>query len=250
MKAILLAAGVGERLKPFTDNHPKCLAQVGDRTLLDRHLDILSELEVIDGCTIVVGYRQDQIRDAVTLWQDEQESFFEVDFLVNEKYERGSILSLQKARRVMLDHDTIVMDADVLYHPQVMERLLDSEHANCFLLDEGAEQSGEEMIVCVRQGRALHIARSHDPSTQTGWDLRGEGVGFFRLSRKSAPALVEILDGTIAGGLEGLEYEVALARFMKDNPCGCERVGDLPWTEIDFPMDLERANQEILPQLK
>ena len=63
MKAILLAAGVGDRLRPFTDSHPKCLVEVGGRSLLDRHLDILSGIEAITGLHIVVGYLADQIRE-------------------------------------------------------------------------------------------------------------------------------------------------------------------------------------------
>ena len=49
MKAVLLAAGIGERLRPFTESSPKCLVDVGGRSLLFRHLDLLSALPEIDG---------------------------------------------------------------------------------------------------------------------------------------------------------------------------------------------------------
>jgi choline kinase len=248
MNAILLAAGVGARLAPFTDEHPKCLIKVGGKSLLDRHLDILCEL--VDGITLVVGYRHGQIRDAVGSWKTRTGHPIPVECVQNDDFERGSVLSLYAAHQVLVADDTVVMDADVLYGPVLMKRLLESPHANCFLLDDSADDSGEEMMVCVKDGRALHIARSHDPSTQSGWDLTGEGVGFFKLDRSDAAGLVAILDEMIAAGICDVEYEDGLARFMAGGSCGYETVGDLPWTEIDFPEDVDKARVEILPLLR
>jgi len=248
MNAILLAAGVGARLAPFTDDHPKCLVEIAGQSLLDRHLDILCEQ--VDGITLVVGYRDGQIRDAVGAWKARTRHPIPIEFVHNADYERGSILSLYAAHEVLLRDDTVVMDADVLYGPALMTRLLKSTHGNCFLLDDSADESGEEMMVCVKGSRALHIARSRDPSTQSGWDLTGEGVGFFKLDRADAAELVAILDEMIAAGTCDVEYEDGLARFMAAYPCGFESVGDLPWTEIDFPEDVDRARVEILPKLR
>lgn len=248
MNAILLAAGVGERLAPFTHDHPKCLVDIDGKSLLERHLDILCEL--VDGVTVVVGYRDGQIRDAVGAWKARSRHPLPVAFVNNDDFQRGSILSLYAARDVILSDDTVVMDADVLYGPVLMKRLLQSTHANCFLLDDSADESGEEMMVCVKDGRALHIARSHDPSTQSGWDLVGEGVGFFKLDRGDAAKLITILDEMVAGGICDVEYEVGLARFMASQECGFETVSDLAWTEIDFPEDVDRARTEILPNVR
>ncbi len=253
MKAVLLAAGVGERLRPFTDHHPKCLAEIGGRTLLDRHLDILAANPGIDGVTLVVGYLHDQIRSAVAGWQDRRPDGatpLPVTFFMNDAYRLGSILSLYAAREVLAGDDAIVMDADVLYHADVMRRLVDSPHANCFLIDADADESGEEMMVCIRGGRALHIARSSHPSTQDpSWELKGEGVGFFRLERGVAPRLIAIIEALLDKGRERAEYEEALAVLMGEVHCGFEHIGDLPWTEIDFPEDLERAARDVLPAL-
>ena len=248
-RAILLAAGVGDRLRPFTDTAPKCLITVGGRTLLERHLDILSTTPGIDGLVIVVGYLQDQIRNAVDAWRTRTGSAFPVVFEVNADFRKGSILSLFVAQNHLLAHDCIVMDADVIYPRVLMQRLVGSPHANCFLLDERCEPTGEEMMVCVRDGRALHIARSREPSTKDGWDLTGEGVGFFRLHHAAAAALVETMQAMIASGLDRVEYEAALDRFLKDHSAGFETVGDLPWTEIDFREDVDKAERLVLPRI-
>lgn len=250
MKAILLAAGVGDRLRPFTDHHPKCLVDVGGRSLLARHLDHLSAIPEIVELVLVVGYLDDQIRDGVAAWKRATGSPFKVTFEVNPEFRKGSILSLNTAHAHLVADDCVIMDADVIYPREVMTRLVHSAHQNCFLLDEQAVQTGEEMMVCVRAGRALHIARSREASTQTGWDLTGEGVGFFKLDRHDSRALVETMRTMIAAGQDRVEYEAALDVFMKDHVAGYEPVGDLPWTEIDFAEDVEKAQTDVLPAIE
>jgi len=251
MKAVLLAAGVGDRLRPFTDHHPKCLVEVGGKTLLVRHLDLLSSVAALDELVIVVGYRDDQIRDAVAAWARATGKAFKVSFEVNPEFRKGSILSLYCARDHLVADDCVIMDADVLYPKVLMERLVGSAHKNCFLLDASSQRTGEEMMVCVRDGRALHIARSREASTADAlWDTTGEGVGFFKLDRHDSAALVQTMAALIAEGQDRVEYEVALDRFMKDHVAGYEDVGDLPWTEIDFIEDVDKAAHEVLPHLE
>jgi choline kinase len=249
MKAILLAAGIGKRLLPYTEARPKCLIEIGGRSLLARHLDTLSTFDEIDGIVIVVGYRHDQIRDAVTEWKSDDTTGLEVTFATNERYAQGSILSLYASRDTLSAHDSVIMDADVLYHRDVMKRLVESPSEHCFLIDDQAEESGEEMMVCIRDGRAMHIARSHHPSTQTGWDAKGEGVGFFKLAHKDSGDLLSVIEELLGQGLEKSDYEDALAGFMKKHPCGYVGIGDLPWTEIDFSEDIVAAENEVLPKI-
>jgi len=249
IRAVLLAAGVGDRLRPFTDHHPKCLVEVGERTLLAHHLDLLSQIPEISGLVIVVGYLEDQIRAAVDAWKAQTGSAFDVRFEVNPEYRKGSILSLRTAKAHLVESDTVIMDADVLYPRELMERLVRAEHANCFLIDETTVPTGEEMMVCVTGQRALHIARSREASTQSGWDLAGEGVGFFRLDKHDSVRLVEIMDAMVADGIDRVEYEAALDRFMKEKVAGYVPCGDFPWTEIDFAEDVEKAVSEVFPAI-
>jgi choline kinase len=222
---------------------------IGGRTLLRRHLDHLSDLQAIAGVTIVVGYEAGQIEAEVAAWRAESGRDLPVRFVLNERFRKGSILSLYAAREVLLGSDAITMDADVLYGRELMERLIHTRHPNCGLLDDSADETGEEMMLCVRDGLVRHIARSRDPSTHTGWDRKGESVGFFRFTRKDAPRLLAIIEELVAAGGDTAEYEAAIAVFMSERECGFESVGDLPWTEIDFPEDVARAEERILPRL-
>lgn len=237
MKAVILAAGVGWRLQSFT---PKCLLRIGETILLVRYLEALEHVGISE-VTIVVGYKQELIREAVASWSGS----IPVHFLVNEKYERGSIVSLWVARQALLDNDTVIMDADVLFHPSILERLVFSSYNNVLLMDETVVHDTEECMVVVLQGRVIALTKQM-PET---YDEAGEGVGFLRVSRHDATNLVKSVEVWISQGLLDMEYEDALRDFFQATLVGVEKIGGLPWIEIDFPEDVARAQNDVLPKL-
>ncbi|MCC7536297.1 MAG: phosphocholine cytidylyltransferase family protein [Deltaproteobacteria bacterium] len=241
MRAILLAAGLGKRLKPFTEAHPKCLVEVAGRTLLDRHLEELTKCE-IDELVIVVGHLHDQVRAEVARVGAGR---LPVRFVMNEDYKRGSIVSLWHAR-ADLKGGAVVMDADVLYHPDVLRRLVEAPFGSGFLLDETSEETGEEMMIGVRGQFVRKIARR----VGSDWDLAGETVGFFKVGDADSEILKATLEDFVARGELDCEYEAALDQFMQQRPCGYVKVGDLPWTEIDFDVDVDKARDVIHPRIQ
>lgn len=79
--------------------------------------------------------------------------------------------------------------------------------------------------------------------------MLGEGVGFFKVARDARPLLEETARRHAQEGNAGGDYESAIDRFLPQSPVGYVKVGDLAWTEIDFPADVERAAREILPRV-
>jgi hypothetical protein len=61
--------------------------------------------------------------------------------------------------------------------------------------------------------------------------------------------LVEIMDAMVADGLESVEYEAALDRFMQEKVAGYVPCGDFPWTEIDFAEDVDKAVRDVFPHI-
>ncbi len=239
MKAVILAAGVGKRLWEVTQHRPKCLIEIGGRSLLHRYLESLVSVG-IRRAEIVVGYKQEMIRAAV-----EQDCCgVNVTFLVNEQFHRGSISSLWIARTA-LDDDTIVMDADVLFHPEILRRLVASSCENALLMDETVQQTGEECMVVVAGGRVIALTKNMPER----YDYAGEGVGFLRVRHADTPHVVSSLRGYIERGSWDMEYEDALRAYFQDVRVGYERIGGLPWTEIDFIEDVRKAELEVLPKL-
>ena len=240
MKTIILAAGVGKRMSAVTDNIPKCLIKIGGKTLIERYLESLSLLGVKD-IVIVIGHLKEKIKEAIK----NSNSRFNIKYIENEQYTKGSILSLWYARNE-LDNNTLIMDADVLFHEDILVKLAESKNKNCFLLEDEFEDTGEEMKLFVKGGKVVGISKHNSYDC----DFSGEGVGFFKLSADDGPKLITILEGFENRGVVNVEYEDALHELLSLCSVGFEKVGDMPCIEIDFEEDIERARREILPKIE
>ena len=240
MTAVILAAGVGTRLLGTSGGKPKCLIEIEGRSLLRRLLDALAAAGVRDA-VVVTGFGDAVVRAALA----QEPPPLAVRCLTNPRYREGAILSLWTARDA-LERDVLVMDADVLCAPVLVERLVRSAHANCFLLDASQENTGEEQMLLVRDGRVRNIVRGGAP----GFELMGESIGFLKLSAAAARLLRRLLERRVAAGDTGIEHEEVYPDLLAQAAVGFERVDGLPWIEIDFPDDVARAEREVLPQIE
>ena len=236
MKAIIFAAGVGRRLQAVTDGKPKCLVTIGGRTLLSRHVEYLNRLGVSQ-IVLVVGFAQDTIREAMRA----EDLICPIKYIVNERFERGSITSLWAAREEM-DDDVVLMDADVLYASEILTRLLQSSQPSALLMDETVKQESEECMVAVQDGRVLSLSKV----LPTEYEEAGEGVGFLKVQQQDIPSLLRAVQVCMEADKLDMEYEDSLTNFFKDVRVGYEKIGGLPWIEIDFPEDVKRAESQIL----
>jgi choline kinase len=139
----------------------------------------------------------------------------------------------------------IIMDADVLYPRELLARLLASPDGNAIAVDEQFQDTGEERKVVCEDEWVVEVTKKigQDPR------IRGEAVGMLRLSAEAAEILRGILEEFIETGKDSLEYEDAFRELAGEVPIGVVEVGDLPWAGIDFPEDLARARDEILPEI-
>ncbi len=240
MKAIIFAAGVGRRLQAVTQGKPKCLVEIGGRTLLSRHVECLRQLGVTS-IVLVVGYAQETLRDVMAA----ESSVGEIRWVVNEQFVRGSITSLWAAREEM-DDDLVLMDADVLYAPEVLARLVRSSQPSALLMDETVKQTSEECMITARGGRVVSLSKTLPPD----YDEAGEGVGFLKVQQQAIPSLLGSVQECIEAGQLDMEYEDALTAFFKKVSVGYEKIGGLPWIEIDFPDDIQKAVSQILPAIE
>jgi choline kinase len=241
MTAIVLAAGVGKRLLAVSEGRPKCLIEIGGRSLLARLLAGLARAGVRDA-VVVTGFGADAVERAVAV----PPRGIRVRCVVNPRYTEGAILSLWTARDALRGGPVLVMDADVLCAPAMLARLVGSPHENCFLLDGSVASTGEEQMLLVRDGRVRDIVRGGAP----GWELQGESVGFLKLSAPAAALLETLLAARVAAGDTGVEHEDVYPDLLARVDVGFERVDGLPWTEIDFPEDVVRAERDVLPRLE
>ncbi|MGQ0658027.1 MAG: phosphocholine cytidylyltransferase family protein [Chromatiales bacterium] len=244
MRAIILSAGVGRRLG---DAHhgPKSLLAFGGRTLLAHHLECLADLGV-GHVALCVGHEAGMLREAVAASPHAKL----ISTVLNPDYREGSVVSLWAMRHYLRPGgDVILMDADVLYHPVLLERLVSTNKPNCFLLDRDFEPGEEPVKLCVRDGRLVEFRKRITADLE--YDFVGESVGFFRFEERTAGRLARMTEDYVNGGRRQEPYEEAIRDLLLATPgvFGFEDVTGLPWVEIDFPEDIARADREILPQL-
>ncbi|MFQ5617828.1 MAG: NTP transferase domain-containing protein [Rhodospirillales bacterium] len=245
MIAVMLAAGVGRRL--FGENHaepPKALLRFDGKSLLHRHIEILRE-NGVERLVLVVGYRAEELMAEV----EAAGAGDYVRAITNPEFEGGPVISLWTAREVLRGGDDILfMDADVLYHRRVLERLIRSPHANCFLLDRGLEPGEDPVHLCIQDGAPVDFGKNIEGS----FDLVGEWPGFMRMSPAIAARVADAAEAIMEAGRSDVTYEVAMRDVVLSEPPGTfayEDITGLPWIEIDYPSDLLRAERTILPQV-
>lgn len=245
MLALMLAAGVGARLGTERPHPPKVLLRFGGCSLLARHLAILRHFG-IQQLVITKGYRGELIE--AELQALSVDGFART--VPNPEYRAGSMLSLWALRHHLTSgRELLLMDADVLYDHRLLARLVQSRHDNCFLLDREFEAGEEPVKLGVRDGVLVDFERR----IEARYDFCGESVGFFRLSPAMGAKLVETMAPYVAAGRVGEWYEAAIRDLLcgsAPGTFGWEDVTGLPWIEIDFQEDVERAEREILPRLE
>ena len=235
MKAIILAAGKGTRLDGAVK--PKCLVDIGGITLLRRQIETLRDVN-LEHIVVVVGFGADAIRE---------ECDSDISFVENTQFaETSSMYSLWLAREHLAD-GFVVLNCDVLFHPQLLANLLESSHDDALLLSdtETAPLGDEEMKVKVKDGLVVDISKEIDPL-----EADGENVGIVKFSAAGAKKLVAYMDQLIAAGAVKDWAPRAFREFALNHPLHALSTAGLPWIEIDFPEDYERAVNEVYPRIE
>ena len=166
MKAVMLAAGVGNRLSKDRPEPPKVLLRFAGKSLLERHIAHLKRCGVAE-LVVGVGYQADMISAEIKRLGAEAY----VRTVDNPRFRDGSGITLASlGEEFACGRDVLLMDGDVLYDERILRRLIDTRHRNCFLLDRDFEPGDEPVKICVRGG---HMVDFHK-KVQGTFDLMGE----------------------------------------------------------------------------
>jgi L-glutamine-phosphate cytidylyltransferase len=171
-----------------------------------------------------------------------------ITYIENSRFaQTNSLYSLWLARPLLND-GFVVMNCDVLFHPQMLSDLVTCRHEDALLIayqDDAQPFGDEEMKITVRRGRVNEIAKTLPPD-----QADGENVGIVKFGRAGARLLTGLLDQRVAaGGLRDWAPK-AFGDFARIRPLHVVGTRNYPWTEIDFPEDYERAVREILPAIE
>jgi choline kinase len=242
--AVILAAGIGSRLRPLTDDRPKVLVPIGagGETVLSRAVRMLSE-HGVERLVIATGYRDDRVIDALR----SADLGLELAFCKNPRYDSTqNSVSLALCRDAVGGQAFFKLDGDVVFQPEVLARLDRTDPSAAALavaVDARRPLDAEAMKVRLGVGRRIAQFGKQIPLAEAA----GESIGIERIAASAVEPLFDALDARIAHGQVDLYYEDVYSELIGLAVISAEavEVGDLPWTEIDTPDDLERARALI-----
>ncbi|MBP5457144.1 MAG: phosphocholine cytidylyltransferase family protein [Paludibacteraceae bacterium] len=242
MKAVILAAGVASRLRPLTNDCPKCLLKVGERSLLQRSMDALKQSGISE-FVIVTGYLHKQIEDFVS----QNYSDVKVTFIHNSIYDStNNIYSLWLARPKADGEEILLLDSDLLYDPAIIRRVLEAPEENILTLIRHELGEEEMKVVVDASGAITALNKTCNPA-----DAVGESLGIERMGRAYTKALYEELEVMMEKeGLSNIFYERAFERLLpKGHTYHVLDVTDLFSCELDTVDDFNTAKQRIPAEL-
>lgn len=234
MRALILAAGAGTRLRHLTRGRPKCLVPIGGRALLDHQLAALEAAGVVE-TAVVVGFGADLVRSHCGS---------HVRYVENRDWaETNSIYSLHCAREALVG-DLLLCNCDILFHAQVAARLC-AAPGSAIAVDSVAPRVAGEMNVRVAAAqRVAAIGKDLDPETTTA-----VSVQLARFDAAGARSVRQEVERLVAGRVVDAFPTSAYGPLIGAGALGAVEVSDLPWGEVDSLEDFERAAREVVPRL-
>ena len=246
MIGVILAAGMAKRLRPLTDECPKCLLKVGERTLLQRTVDAMLAAGIRE-LVVVTGYRGEMLRDFLTEHYlsplTSQPSPLNIHFIHNADYEHNNnIFSLWMTRPYTDGKDFLLMDSDILCDPETVQRMV-NEQGTALALNR--HECGEEEIKIITDANDRVVELSKTCSIA---DAIGESVGIERIAADYSSALFHELEQMIEHeGLIDIFYERAFERLIpQGHHFRVVDTTDLFSIELDTVEDFNRA-KELIP---
>jgi choline kinase len=241
MKALILAAGQGTRIRAIHGEHPKCLIRVDGRTILDHQLHSLRIAGIRD-VGIVVGYEKEQIiRHVRSRYRDGSQR---ISFIENAAFaSTNNMFSLWSARDWVEQESFVCLNADVIFNLYILSTALTSTAPISMIVDP--EWRDETMKVIISGDRIVQMSKRIPRET-----FSGTYIGITVFSAEVNRQLFDKLGKLVSTGRVNEFFNVAVQQLADEGVhVGFTSTGGLPWAEIDDPADLAFAQQHVFPKL-
>lgn len=239
MQAVVLAAGMGKRLRYATRDRPKCMVEVNGVSLIERALSILSR-RGLTRFVVVIGFRGEMIRAAL----GERFNGVPVTYVENASYaDTNNIYSLYLARHLLAEEDAILLESDVIFEETVMDRFFKSDKPNLVVVDHYRPYM---------DGTTVQISENDEITAivpKSGLDHRKSGsyyktVNIYRFSREfSQKTYIPFLDAycSVMGMNRFYEQVLRVILPLEQKNIHALVLNGEKWMEIDTLPDLESA---------
>ncbi|MBR6391652.1 MAG: aminotransferase class I/II-fold pyridoxal phosphate-dependent enzyme [Eubacterium sp.] len=240
MNAIILAAGMGKRLKELTYNNAKCMIQVSGTTLIERLLRQIDKQDV-HKITIVIGYKGQALRDYISSLSIQTP----IEYIENQIYDKtNNIYSLSLAKDVLCEDDTLLFESDIIFEDSIIKALIEDTRPTLALVDKyEAWMNGtcvktdkNDNIVAFVPGKEILFSEA---------DSYYKTVNIYKFSKQfSQEYYVPALEAYEAANGENEYYEQVLRVLTEtgNTEMKAKRLRGHLWYEIDDIQDLDIAS--------
>ena len=239
MQAIILAAGMGKRLKELTSNATKCMVEVNGEMMIHKTLMHLEKLN-LNKIVLVVGYEGQQLMDYVNSLGLKTP----VEYVVNDVYDKtNNIYSLYLAKEYLLQDDTLLLESDLVYEEAVIRKLVDTPYPSLVLVDKFESwMDGTCITVDEDDNITSFVSKREFDFTKT--DEYYKTVNLYKFSKNfSEKYYVPFFEAYCnAMGLnEYYEQVLKVITFLGDLEIKAVKLNGEKWYEIDDVQDLDIA---------
>ena len=229
-RAIILSAGQGKRLLPWTETRPKCLLDLSGRTLLGWQLARL-QAAGIEEAVVVTGFAAAAVEAEIARLNL---SGMKVRTQFNPFYQVADNLGSVWIARQFFDRDVLLLNGDTLIEQAIVERLLAAPASDITVtVDRKDDYDTDDMKVATHGDRLMAIGKTIET-------YDAESIGFLRFSKAGAARFIETADRLLRTP-EGLRrwYLSVINDLAAEMTIKVESIQGLDWAEMDFPQDLD-----------
>lgn len=250
MIGVILAAGMGTRLRPLTDEIPKALLEINNMTLLERMIKNCIDAD-IKKFIVICGYYKEKVIDLCPKLAEKYD--IEITTLVNEKYDVTNTSVSTYIASENIDDDFILVNGDNVVDPQIIKNLATCE--NTGMIIDNYKTLNEESFKLIIANKTLNddesIANGEIEAIGKGLDIpssSGEFIGVSKVVKSDIKKFNEILAKLIDEDPQNY-YDFAYEDLSKISTIDFVLTNGLKWTEIDDYVDWEIA-QKLVDELE
>lgn len=248
MQSIILAAGMGKRLKKYTKDGTKCMVPVNGKPIIDYTLESLSKAG-IKKITVVIGYKGEKLKNYIK----DKYSYLEINFIENPVYDKtNNIYSLFLAKDVLVEDDTILLESDLVFKPEIISDLVNSCEENLAVLSPFESwMDGTVALIDGENNISGLIGKEN-----FNWENKNEyykTVNIYKFSKDfSRKYYIPFLQAYIEsyGKNEYYEQVLKVIAFLDSTNLKAHIVDGRNWYEIDDGADLSIAESRFAPPEK
>ena len=248
MKAIIIAAGMGDRLKPYTNDLPKCMLEFSGKTLLQRQLEAFKACN-IKNIALIKGYEQEKI------------NYPGIKYYINDNYQNNNILNSLFYAEKEIEGEVMISYSDILFEKQVVERLIESKKDISIAVDidwkgyyvgrKGHPIEEAENVIFDADNNVIEIGKILTKKH----DVHGEFIGMMKLSSRGSQIFKRHFNRSkkLFWGKPFQKAPIFEKAYLTDMiqemvdlgvPIHCVII-ERGWREIDIVRDYEKALKEF-----